>query len=163
MMKKKVMLITPPYHCGVVESAGRWPNLGFLYIGGELEKHGYEIDFYDAMSKFHDYDQIRERIRSTQPDFIGVTAITATIVDAVKVLEVAKEEIPGIITIIGGVMSTEAEAMGIAVFISGCVVWFLSFCIASCVSCRRVGFVPFGNDRPSSPKVIANFRELVRQ
>ncbi|MCK4890468.1 MAG: cobalamin-dependent protein [Candidatus Aminicenantes bacterium] len=105
-MKKNVMLITPPYHCGVVESAGRWPNLGFLYIGGELEKHGYEIDFYDAMSKFHDYDQIRERIRKSKPDFIGVTAITATIVDAVKVLEVAKEEIPGIVTIIGGVHPT---------------------------------------------------------
>ncbi|MEN8222971.1 MAG: cobalamin-dependent protein [Acidobacteriota bacterium] len=105
-MKKKVMLITPPYHCGVVESAGRWPNLGFLYIGGELEKHGYEIDFYDAMSKFHNYDQIRERIRSTRPDFIGVTAITATIVDAVKVLEVAREEVPEIVTIIGGVHPT---------------------------------------------------------
>ncbi len=105
-MKKNVMLITPPYHCGVVESAGRWPNLGFLYIGGELEKHGYEIDFYDAMSKFHDYDQIRERIKKSKPDFIGVTAITATIVDAVKVLEVAKEEIPGIVTIIGGVHPT---------------------------------------------------------
>lgn len=105
-MKKKVMLITPPYHCGVVESAGRWPNLGFLYIGGELEKYGYEIDFYDAMSKFHDYKQIRERIRKSKPDFIGVTAITATIVDAVKVLEVAKEEIPGIVTIIGGVHPT---------------------------------------------------------
>jgi len=105
-MKKKVMLITPPYHCGVVESAGRWPNLGFLYIGGELEKHGYDIDFYDAMSKFHDYDQIRDRIRSTQPDFIGVTAITATIVDAVKVLKVAKEEAPDIVTIIGGVHPT---------------------------------------------------------
>ncbi len=106
IMKKKVMLITPPYHCGVVESAGRWPNLGFLYIAGELEKHGYEVDFYDAMSKFHDYDQIRARIKKTKPDFIGVTAITATIVDAVKVLEVAKEEVPWIVTIIGGVHPT---------------------------------------------------------
>ena len=105
-MKKKIMLITPPYHCGVVESAGRWPNLGFLYIGGELEKYGYEVDFYDAMSKFHNYDQIRERIRKTEPDFIGVTAITATIVDAVKVLETAKEELPEIVTIIGGVHPT---------------------------------------------------------
>ena len=44
-MKKanKVMLITPPYHCGVVESAGRWPNLAFIYIAGELEKHGFEV------------------------------------------------------------------------------------------------------------------------
>lgn len=106
MKKNKVMLITPPYHCGVVESAGRWPNLGFLYIGGELEKSGFDVDFYDAMSKFHDYNQIRERIRSVKPDFIGVTAITATINDAIKVLKVAKEECPEIVTIIGGVHPT---------------------------------------------------------
>ncbi|MEN8154045.1 MAG: cobalamin-dependent protein [Acidobacteriota bacterium] len=105
-MKKKIMLITPPYHCGVVESAGRWPNLGFLYIGGELEKAGYEVDFYDAMSKFHDYDQIRERLKSSKPDFVGVTAITATINDALGVLRIAKEEDPDVVTIIGGVHPT---------------------------------------------------------
>ena len=37
------MLITPPYHCGVVESAGRWPNLGFVYIAGELEQAGLKL------------------------------------------------------------------------------------------------------------------------
>jgi len=38
MNGNSVILITPPYHSGVVESAGRWPNLGFVYIAGELEK-----------------------------------------------------------------------------------------------------------------------------
>jgi len=42
-MGKKILLIAPPYHCGVVESAGRWDNLGFLYIAGELRKAGHEI------------------------------------------------------------------------------------------------------------------------
>ncbi|MCK4762360.1 MAG: cobalamin-dependent protein [Candidatus Aminicenantes bacterium] len=104
--KNKVMLITPPYHCGVVESAGRWPNLGFMYIAGELEKAGFQPVIYDAMSKFHDYEQIRAEIRSTAPDFIGVTAITATINDAVEVLKVAREEIPGVTTLLGGVHPT---------------------------------------------------------
>lgn len=102
----KVMLITPPYHCGVVESAGRWPNLGFIYIAGELEKAGFEVEIYDAMSKFDEYDQIRERVRLSSPDFVGVTAITATINDSLKVLKLVKEELPETTTFLGGVHPT---------------------------------------------------------
>lgn len=101
-----VMLITPPYHSGVVESAGRWPNLGFVYIAGELEKAGFEVEIYDAMSKFHSFEQIRENIRSTRPDFVGVTAITATINDAIEVLKIAKEELHEVTTFLGGVHPT---------------------------------------------------------
>jgi anaerobic magnesium-protoporphyrin IX monomethyl ester cyclase len=102
----KVMLITPPYHCGVVESAGRWPNLGFIYIAGELEKAGFDVEIYDAMSKFHEYDQIREHLQIEAPDFVGVTAITATINDSIKVLKIAKEELPEMTTFLGGVHPT---------------------------------------------------------
>src|SRR5210317_841432 len=107
-MKKpnKVMLITPPYHCGVVESAGRWPNLGFIYIAGSLEQAGFEVELYDAMSKFDDIDQIRERIRTFAPDVVASTAITATVIEAVRVLGVAKEEFPAVTTILGGVHPT---------------------------------------------------------
>ncbi len=104
--QNKVMLITPPYHCGVVESAGRWPNLGFVYIAGELEKAGFEVEIYDAMSKFHDFDQIREHLHSRGPDFVGVTAITATVNDAIEVLKIAKEERPETVTFMGGVHPT---------------------------------------------------------
>lgn len=63
----RVLLITPPYHCGVVESAGRWPNLGFIYIAGELRRAGFEPVIYDAMSRFHGYPEIREQIEAVQP------------------------------------------------------------------------------------------------
>lgn len=101
-----VMLITPPYHSGVVESAGRWPNLGFVYIAGELQKTGFEVEIYDAMSKFHTFEQIRENIRSSKPDFVGVTAITATINDAIEVLKIAKQELHEVTTFLGGVHPT---------------------------------------------------------
>jgi len=106
MNNKKVLLVTPPYHCGVVESAGRWPNLGFMYMAGELEKAGHSVEIYDAMSKFHDLEQIRETIGRIKPVFIGVTAITATIHAALDVLKTARQEIPGITTILGGVHPT---------------------------------------------------------
>ncbi len=58
------------------------------------------------MSKFHDYDQIRAHIRTLEPDFVGVTAITATINDAIEVLKIAKEELPEATTVLGGVHPT---------------------------------------------------------
>jgi len=100
------MLITPPYHCGVVESAGRWPNLAFIYIAGELESAGFEVQIYDAMSKFRTFEQIREHISSWAPDFVGVTAITATINHAVEVLRIAKQELSEVTTFLGGVHPT---------------------------------------------------------
>ena len=39
---KKIALVTAPYHSGVVESAGTWLNVGFLYIAGALREAGYE-------------------------------------------------------------------------------------------------------------------------
>jgi anaerobic magnesium-protoporphyrin IX monomethyl ester cyclase len=102
----KILLITPPYHSGVVESAGRWPNLGFIYIAGEVEKAGFEVELYDAMSIFDTYDQIRDRIKNSGARFVCSTAITATINDAIKVLEIAKEELPGVTTLLGGVHPT---------------------------------------------------------
>ena len=105
-MGKKILLITPPYHCGVVESAGRWANLGFLYIAGELRKDGHEVEIYDAMAKDHTYADIGKRITKSRPDIVGSTAYTATISDATRVLDQAKSLDPQITTIIGGIHPT---------------------------------------------------------
>ena len=40
------------------------------------------------------------------PAFVGVTAITATVLDAIEVLRIAKEEIPAVTTVMGGVHPT---------------------------------------------------------
>ena len=100
------MLITPPYHSGVVESAGVWLNVGFVYIAGSLRAAGYEPVYYDAMSYFHDYSEIGKRIETEKPDVVATTAFTAEIVDALKVLKLAKEIDPRIITVIGNVHPT---------------------------------------------------------
>ena len=103
---KKVLLITPPYHSGVVESAGVWLNVGFVYISGSLRAGGYEPDLYDAMSHWHTYEDIEKRIRDVRPDVVGTTAFTAEIVDALKVLKLAKEIDREIVTVIGNVHPT---------------------------------------------------------
>lgn len=106
MKRKKVMLITPPYHSGVVESAGTWLNLGFVYIAGSLRKAGYDVEIYDAMSYFHEYDEIIRRIETVKPDVVATTAITATHNDCLKLCSATKKIDPSIITVIGNVHPT---------------------------------------------------------
>ena len=103
---KKVMLITPPYHSGVVESAGTWLNLGFVYIAGSLRNAGYDVEIYDAMSYFHNYAEITKRIEAYKPDVVAATAITATINDCIEVCKLSKQINPEVITVLGNVHPT---------------------------------------------------------
>lgn len=99
---KEIMLVTPPYHSGVVECAGSWLPLGHLYVGGALKRAGYGVVLYDAMTKFHTPDQIRTTLRRERPDAVFVTCITATVLDGLEVCRIAKEELPGVLTVAGG-------------------------------------------------------------
>ena len=103
---RRVLLVTPPYHCGMVESAGVWMPLGLAYLAGSLRRAGYDPEIYDAMSLFHDMAQIRRRLAEARPDAVAVTAYTATLPAAAAVLRAAKEECPGVVTVIGGVHPT---------------------------------------------------------
>ncbi|MFZ2199156.1 MAG: cobalamin-dependent protein, partial [Thermodesulfovibrionales bacterium] len=102
-MPRKILFITPPYHCGVVEVAGRWVPLTFVYLAGAVREAGFEPIIYDAMTKGHGFKEIRERIASEKPDYVASTAITSTAPDALEILRLAKELDPGVITILGGV------------------------------------------------------------
>lgn len=102
----KVMLVTPDYHCGVVESAGKWPHLGFVYIGGALRKAGHEVRIYDAMSKGHKLGQIIDNVKKFAPDIVGTTAYTASMPAAAEILREVKKSLPKTVTVVGGVHPT---------------------------------------------------------
>lgn len=106
MDNKKVLFITPPYHCGVVEVAGRWMPLTFAYLAGAVREAGFEPIIYDAMTKGVGHKEIEQKIIETKPDYVATSAITSTAPDALEVLKTAKETNPDIITIIGGVHPT---------------------------------------------------------
>ena len=103
---KKVLFVTPPYHSGVDEIAGRWIPLGLVYLAGAARLAGLDAEIYDAMAKGHAYPEIGHRLRESMADYVASTAITATINDAVKILELAKEIKPDTVTILGGVHPT---------------------------------------------------------
>lgn len=106
MSIKRIILITPPYHSGVVESAGTWLNVGFVSIAGSLRAAGYEVDYYDAMSLWHTWPDIQKRIEEFRPDVVATTSFTASITDAIKICTLAKQITPGVVTVLGNVHAT---------------------------------------------------------
>jgi len=100
---KRLLLVTPPYHAGVLESAGRWPNLAFVYLAGHARAAGYDVHVYDAMPKMATLEDIIAVVESLRPDYVGTTAVTAAYPAAVQVLVAAKRVDPAIVTILGGI------------------------------------------------------------
>ena len=102
-MGNKILFITPPYHCGVVEVAGHWVPLTFVYLAGAVRDAGFEPVIYDAMTRRHGFREIEQRIIDEKPDYVASTAITSTVMDALEILKLAKKVNSSITTIIGGV------------------------------------------------------------
>jgi anaerobic magnesium-protoporphyrin IX monomethyl ester cyclase len=101
-----LLLITPPYHCGVVEVAGRWLPLNLLYVAEAARRGGVVPVLYDAMSLFAGWDEIRAEIRRCRPSIVGSYAITATIDTCLELGRIVKEEVPDATYLLGGVHPT---------------------------------------------------------
>jgi anaerobic magnesium-protoporphyrin IX monomethyl ester cyclase len=100
----KVLFVTPPYHCGVVEVAGRWIPLQFVYLAGAARAAGHDCEIFDAMSLFAGHEEIGRRLDASRPDVVAISAITATFPDALEVARAAKAR--GAVTVLGGVHPT---------------------------------------------------------
>jgi anaerobic magnesium-protoporphyrin IX monomethyl ester cyclase len=103
LTRKKILFITPPFHAGVVEVAGSWVPLYLVYLAGAARAAGFDAEIYDAMTKKVGFDKIRDRIKESKPDFIGISSFTCTVPDCIRVTEITKSVDPGIVTIMGGV------------------------------------------------------------
>ena len=102
-MIRRIALVTPPYHSGVVETAGKWPNVAFVYFAGALREAGYEPVIYDAMTLDHDFDQIAAELERIAPDAVLTSAYTPSYPKAIELLRLVKAHRPETVTGIGGV------------------------------------------------------------
>lgn len=106
----KILFVTAPYHCWGVQVVGTWPPLHLAYLAGAAIESGNEAKLFDAMNKRLSFEDIRQEIKSYKPDYVmtldylPVTGAisTATVPDALKILDIAKEENPEIVTLLGG-------------------------------------------------------------
>jgi len=106
----KILFVTAPYHCWGVQVVGTWPPLHLAYLAGAALEAGNEAKIYDAMNKRHSFEHIREEIERYHPDYVmtldylPVTGAisTATVPDALRILDIAKGINPKIVTLLGG-------------------------------------------------------------
>jgi anaerobic magnesium-protoporphyrin IX monomethyl ester cyclase len=106
-MIMRVLLIHPNYHSGGAEIAGNWPPAWAAYLAGAIRNAGYQdVVFIDAMTNHVDDDELARRIRELKPDVVGATAITPSIYKAERALQIAKEQCPDALTVLGGIHAT---------------------------------------------------------
>ncbi len=118
-MTKKVLLISPPWVIGEDRNlfndvAACWPSLGLAYIAAVLEGAGHDVKYLDYSAEHYTVGdtalalgRYREKF-----DFIGLTATTPLIDNALVIAEQAKEIFPDVKIVLGGthpsIMPTEA-------------------------------------------------------
>lgn len=107
----KILLINPPSENELLgnnpsiieEERGYNPPLGILYIAGYLEKHtDFGVEVLDTQAEEIGYDRLKDIIRTKLPDVIGITAMTFTLIDVIKVINLAKSIHPSIKVVLGG-------------------------------------------------------------
>jgi anaerobic magnesium-protoporphyrin IX monomethyl ester cyclase len=103
----RIVLIHPNYRSGGAEIAGSWPPAWVAYLAGPLKAAGYDdIHFIDAMTNDVGHDDLRTQLDDLRPDVVGTTAITPSIYEAERVLEIASEICPDAVRVLGGIHGT---------------------------------------------------------
>jgi len=79
------------------------PPLGLLYLAAYLQKHSkHQIEILDCQVEELNYEQIEEKIKEKNPDAIGLTTMTFTLIDVLNIAKIAKKINPEIKIILGG-------------------------------------------------------------
>ncbi|MEM9205224.1 MAG: cobalamin-dependent protein, partial [Pseudomonadota bacterium] len=103
----RIVLVHPNYHSGGAEIAGNWPPAWVAYLTGAVRNAGYhDIIFIDAMTNNVTDEELAEKFRELQPDIVGTTSITPSIYVAENVLQIAKDNCPKAVRVLGGVHAT---------------------------------------------------------
>ena len=110
-MKMKVLLINPPSEntieaevpSVVNEERGHNPFLGLMYIASALlKKTDSQVKIIDCAVEGLNHDGLRNEIKRFDPDIIGMTAMSFTLLDNLKAAEIAKQVNNDIKVIFGG-------------------------------------------------------------
>ena len=107
----KVLLINPPRENEIIgnnpsiieEERGVNPPLGLLYIAAYLNKYSkHNVSIIDAQAENLDYKALSSRVSFLKPDIVGITAMTLTMMDVLKTIDIVKKTDSGIKTVLGG-------------------------------------------------------------
>lgn len=108
----KVLLINPPYfnHIksvlpeAVEAERGCNPPLGLLYIAGYVQTYSppVKIKIIDCLAEQVSYEKLKNEIEIFSPDIVGVTVMSFTLIDSLKVAQLTKKINSKIKVVFGG-------------------------------------------------------------
>jgi radical SAM superfamily enzyme YgiQ (UPF0313 family) len=82
------------------------PPLGLAYLSAFLKERGFEVKLLDMQGLLMDGAELVENIEAYGPALIGITAMTPTVPEALRVAELARAIAPGAKIVLGGVHPT---------------------------------------------------------
>lgn len=82
------------------------PPLGLAYLTAAAKQHGHQVELLDMQGLMMDSAALEQRLREEQPDFVGITAMTPTYPEAIRVAELARKVLPQAHIALGGVHPT---------------------------------------------------------
>ncbi|MBU4376464.1 MAG: B12-binding domain-containing radical SAM protein, partial [Candidatus Omnitrophica bacterium] len=102
-----IFLANAPYSLneryGKLASVGATlPHLGLLMLGSVLRNAGHRVRIVDASAQGLGYRETLEEAKKFQPDIVGLTAVTPSIIKTVKLASMIKDICPATPLIIGG-------------------------------------------------------------
>jgi anaerobic magnesium-protoporphyrin IX monomethyl ester cyclase len=78
------------------------PPLGLAYVGGALEKAGFEVQILDNYQLRTTLDFVKQEIQRLKPEIVGITCGSVTYRRCVEMAKITKEVCPSCKVVIGG-------------------------------------------------------------
>jgi anaerobic magnesium-protoporphyrin IX monomethyl ester cyclase len=100
-MKPHITLVNPAAPAGAVM---HWPFalLGLGYLAAALEKNNFQVDVIDCQVQQMTLEEFKKEIEKRKPDIVGATSSTLTYKSGMKLIAVAREVLPNVVTFAGG-------------------------------------------------------------
>lgn len=99
-----VVLINPPLD---KETTSKFvmssPPVGISFLASYLRKHNIEVGLIDAVVWRANNKQVVDYLKKIRPLIVGVSCLTENRYSSVKLLEEIKENLPDILTVLGGI------------------------------------------------------------
>ena len=103
----KIVLINPNTgRAERIENEAAWPPLGLLYIGAVLQNAGHEIKVIDNARVQLPVEKVVERVKREDPGVVGISALTPTFKQGVKIASAIKTETPDVKIVVGNYHAT---------------------------------------------------------
>ncbi len=97
-MKKRILLINPPYPMEEVPS----PPFGLMSLAAYLLENDFEVIIEDYIVNPYTRTRAAKIVRDFKPDAIGATGVTMNVKTALAILKDFREEAPQAVLIMGG-------------------------------------------------------------